>query len=200
MKVFAVFVLVLAALLPAHADMQTWDVTGSLFCGSPFDPCNAPFTLKATMTTQTESGLFYIEFQGETEQGTFPVETGISGTFNGEPITYPGPIPEYEPLGIYSYLYLPGVPQGIVFEVDGISYQIVYDGSIKLFPTDIANESSPFNGEDVNWSAVDVTHVPEPAAVWLLFTALSLLGLSRWAQMSLQKLPKSLVAMKVQAD
>jgi hypothetical protein len=183
-KVFATFVLVLAALVPAHADTtHTWDVSANLTCSNPFDPCDAPFTLDATMTTQTETGLFYVEFQGEAEQGTYPVETGITGTFNGEAITYPGPIPAYEPLGIYSFLYLtgsfvvPNVPEGIVFEADGVGYQILYDGSIRIFPTDLPNDSSnPFNGEDVAWSAVDVTHVPEPAAVWLLLTALLLLA------------------------
>jgi hypothetical protein len=44
-----------------------------------------------------------------------------------------------------------------------------------------------FNG----FSGIDsmsYTPVPEPPAIWLLLTALFLLGLSRWAQMSMRKL------------
>ena len=191
MKVSAIFVLVFACLIPAHADTQTWDITATMFCGSPLDNCSTPFTLNATMTTQTETGLFYSVFQGESLPGTWPVETSITGTFDGMSISTPDLTPG--PNGITAWLLETGsfiVPMGIEFEAGGDIYTILYDAGYQIF--DLTHQNA-LNGEQVLWNIVDpatgvgFSSVPEPSTL-LLLTVPLLLGLSKWAQMSLRKL------------
>jgi hypothetical protein len=182
-KAFAVFVLVLAAVVPAHADTtQTWDISATQ-CTNVIS-CNVgtvPFDLEAQMLTTTETGLFFWEFLGESDlPGTAPVETSIAGTFDGMPVSTPDLTAG--PNGISAWLLETGpfiVPMGIEFESSGSIYTILFDDGYQIF--NLTDLSAPISGEQVLWSAVDVTHVPEPAAVWLLLTALFLLGLSRWA-------------------
>jgi hypothetical protein len=177
-KVYAVFMLFFACLVPCQADTtQTWDIGAA--CPSP---CPVPFTLSATMTTELESPVYEI-FSGDTVLIPQPVETGISGRFNGLPVSTPNLTPG--PNGITYWLLagntvVPEVPMGIEFEAGGDVYEILYDEGIQIFDLTVGF-SAPISGEQIGWGAVDVTHVPEPAAVWSLLTGMFLLALSRWA-------------------
>jgi hypothetical protein len=114
-----------------------------------------------------ESGTFFNAVQDVDFTGVEPVITSIVGTFDGEPITSGGG------------WMLGSFPGGIGFEAGGVNYTMWWDGVTFFDPV------NDFSAEYINWSAV---HVPEPPLFWLLLTALSLLGLMRWAQMSLRKL------------
>jgi hypothetical protein len=177
-KVFAVFVLVLSAgLVPAEADTtqtQTWDVTASCIPNSVLGiPCFAPGDINATFTTQLATGTFVDAGNGCFCQftGTVEVITAISGTLDGEAMSL-------VPFAGGDWL-LDGFPEGeVLFDAGGIEYRINFDQGVRLTTTN--------DFEFLRWSAVEV---PEPAIFWMLFTPLLLLGLSRWAQMSLRKLP-----------
>jgi hypothetical protein len=180
-KVFATFVLVLAGLVPTHADTQMWDITGNLVCFG-FEKCDTPFNLTATMTTQTETGTFFFNYLGVPAQGTFPVETAISGTFNGDPISFQGPL--FPAPGIDDFLMFADLPEGISFCTGAQCFGIFYDGDgVKIFGAG----GSPFDTEYVSWGAADPVGTPEPSTL-MLFTVPLLLALMRWAQMSLRKL------------
>jgi hypothetical protein len=126
-------------------------VTATLFCGDPTEACSAPFTLNATLTTQTETGTFFFNYLAETGSGTFPVETGISGTFNGDPISFvaPGLVQG----GIDDFLFINNLPEGIQFCTSVDCYGLYYDGDgVKIFSVD--GIDLEFNTEFANWSAV----------------------------------------------
>ena len=62
MKVFAVFVLVLAGLIPCYAD--TWDVQASCYQMNQYSPpCFDPAIIDAVLTTTLETGTFYNSVQ-----------------------------------------------------------------------------------------------------------------------------------------
>jgi hypothetical protein len=154
-KVFAFFVLVLAALVPAHAD-TLWDFSFSPNeCFSASCPSGS-----GQFTTVRETGLFDLE--GSVTPFIGDVLTSLTGTLDGQTVTWiPGGTNP-----ITGWLEA-DVPQDIEFSVDGVTYFLQYDTGNGIFLTSSAE------GETVNWSAVEV---PEPAAVWLLLTALLLLA------------------------
>ena len=143
---------------------QTWDVTAN--CSQPacFDPAN----LSAVLTTTLESGTFYDPVHDTYFTGSEPVITSFSGTFDDAPITDLG-----------GWL-LNGNPYGgMWFTAGGIGYALFWDGIAFI-------QNSTLQVEFVNWSAVDPVGVPEPRTI-LLLTVPLLLGLMKWAQMSLRK-------------
>ena len=191
MKIFAVFVLVLTGLVPTHADTtqtQTWNVAASCQLGDSAAgfPCVEPSVINAVFTTQMETGLFALTSDPTIrciDPCPAPVVTDISGTFDGLPMTLIG-----ESGSPFNWLLVScnptpttcgAIPEGVSFIAGGNQYLLWYDGSVFL------TNQSPFSIEVMNWSAVE--SVPEPPLFWLLLTALSFLGLSRWAQLSLRK-------------
>lgn len=173
MRVFAIFMLVLVGLVPAYADTtQTWVVTATCDVNTPFGtPCFTPGNIDAVFTTQLETGTFIDSEEGENHQftGTEPVVTNISGTLDGQAMSLV-PFPENDWLQ-------DGIPEQILFVAGGVEYSLHYDNGVRLGTIE--------DFEFLEWSAV--ASVPEPAIFWMLFTALLLLGLSRWAQVSLRK-------------
>ncbi len=182
MKIFSVFVLVLTCgLVPCQADTtptQTWNVTAT--CDPDIDfpfttVCTVPANIKAVFTTQIETGTFWDPVDGEffePPEGE-PVVTNITGTFDGLPMTeVPGSGPFVG--------YLGPAPVDIAFVAGGIEYELSRE-----VPSDIFLDSANVH-ETLAFSAVE--NVPEPRGFWMLLTGLFLLGLSRWAQMSLRKL------------
>jgi hypothetical protein len=175
-KGFALFVLVLAGLVPTHAD--TWNVTASCNAQIPFFPplgCANPANINAVFTTQPEFGNFFdISFGVELTGVTEPVVTNITGTFDGITMTLV-PVPQLDWLA-------GGTPEDVAFMAGGVEYTLWWDGFyfIGTLP------QPDINKETLNWNAVE--SVPEPPLFWMLCNALSLLGLSRWAQMSLRKM------------
>jgi hypothetical protein len=181
-KVLTVLVLFLAYFIPAQAD--TWDVTASACTNDPPPDCVGPANLSAVFATIEETGTFEYPFTGGTIEGTFPVITSMSGTFNGEPISL-GPLLQGANGAIVNYPFTTagGTPEDVTFSEGGDICELNFDNGEGV-------ELSCFQGINtfVNWSAVDV---PEPSSATLLMISLSvllLLGLMRWAQMSLRKL------------
>lgn len=183
MKVFAVFVLVLTALAPCHAD--TWDVAAS--CESGFQsgvptPCTDPANINAVFTTQMEFGTFVNPSNTEGETiGSVPVVTNISGTFDRMAMSL-----VLDPSGDW---LLGSYPEVVLFNAGGSEYMLFWDGDTWLAPL---SAPSPVNGlEILNWSAFDLTAMPEPGVFWLLVIAVFPLGLSRWAQLSLREFSRA---------
>ena len=180
MKVFATFVLVLAGLVPCYADTtQTWVIAGHCATDPGDASCFDPANFAATITVTPEEGTFF-QYDAGFFTGVEPVITAFSGTLDGQQIT-----------SAEGWLLPSGLPGGIGFVVDGLTYEMVIDGAVQFFPPASLlppNSDTPF--EWMDWtSAVDPpSPVPEPSAAWLLITALLSLGLMRWAQMSLRKL------------
>jgi hypothetical protein len=175
-KVFAVFVLVLAGLVPTHADTtQKWALTSG--CNPEFNPdgCFDTAQIRAVLTTTMENGTFTESNGDVTFTGVAPVVTNIVGTFDGMPMTListPGEAGNW---------LLGNLPQDVTFMAGGIEYDIFWDSDIFL----VQIPSGPqLNQEVIGWNAVPV---PEPNTL-LLFSVPLFLGLSRWAQMSLRKL------------
>ena len=172
MKVFAVFVLVLAGLIPCYAD--TWDVQAS--CNPQYyqqtPVCATPAVINAVFTTTLETGYFYDPANDESYYGQASVVTGIAGTFDGAAMQLvPG-----------NGWMQTDLPEDVAFTEGGNEWVLFFDGYFYLQPIPWV---APWTQvEYLNWSAVDV---PEPPLFWLLLTALSFLGLSRWAQLSLRK-------------
>ena len=180
MKAFAVFVLVFASLVPTYADTtqtQTWNVTAVCQEGIPSFPCFAQ-SLTAVFTTQLETGTFVSTDNLGVFTGTEPVVIGMTGTLDGVPLTF---VPQGPPFGPFGWLDN-GAPEGIGFMAGGVGYGAVSDIDTVIFSS---SANPPGVYEFMNWSAVEV--VPEPSAL-LLLTALLLLALMRWAQLSLRKL------------
>jgi hypothetical protein len=181
-KIFSVFVLVLTCgLVPCQADTtptQTWNVVA--MCDGDIDfpfttVCTVPANINAVFTTRIETGTFWDPVDEEffvPPEGE-PVVTNIAGTFDGLPMTL---VPHSEPF----QGYLGPSPANIDFVAGGIEYELSRE-----VPNDIFLDSTNVH-ETLAFSAVE--NVPEPRAFWLLLTALLMLALSRWAQMSLRKL------------
>jgi hypothetical protein len=168
-KVFATFVLVLAGLVPTHADTTTQTWAFNEICQGN---CNTPANINAIATTQMEQGLFFEAETGDIFSGTEPVVTGISGTFDGLAMS----LGIVDPLGFLPWINN-SAPEGIPFTAGSQAYVLTWDGDFKLFLPDGSFEilTDP------------PAAVPEPSTLFLL-TALLLLALMRWAQMSLRKL------------
>ena len=176
MKIFSVFVLFLTCLVPARADTQTWNITATCNPDAMFPPqfiCNYPSNINAVFTTQLETGTFH-EFEFGNTFTSANVVIGISGTFNGLAMTL---VPN--PPGDWLHADL---PEEVLFMAGGVQYNLFPDfDQVWLIQPSGATEP-------LIWSAVDVTSpVPEPATI-LLLTLPLLLGLSKWAQMSLRRL------------
>jgi hypothetical protein len=176
-KVFATFALVLAGLIPSHADAtQTWNLTASCEEVPLVSVCTDPANINAVLVTQMEFGTFVDPSGlGIPETGVEPFITSITGTYDGFAMSL-------APGDGWMDVIVPGAPfpQLTSFMAGGNEYLLYWDGFAYVDPQSNANPR-----EALNWTAVDV---PEPPFFWLLLTALSLLGLSRWAQMSLRKL------------
>jgi hypothetical protein len=174
-KVFTFFVLVLAYVVSTPADTtQTWVVTATCIDESAEGiPCTLPGNISAVFTTQLETGTFIDSEEGENHPftGTEAVVTNISGTLDGQAMSLV-PFPEND------WIQQDGTPEDILFDAGGQQYSLHFDNGVRLSTFD--------DFELLEWSAVAT--VPEPAIFWMLSTALLLLGLSRWAQVSLQKL------------
>lgn len=192
MKILAVLALFLAYLCPAHAD--TWVINASTApcdISNPFfNPaqCSATANINAIFTTQQETGIFFFSVGAvQSILSTEPVVIGISGTFNGMPMSFVQP--PSNPNGIEGWLFdgIPQTgeadPQSIYFSAGGNQYELDWDGQL---PTIFG---APIPPTYLTWSAVDPSEVPEPMTLWLLTVPL-LLALSRWAQMSLRKLSR----------
>ena len=189
MKIFAVFVLVLAGLVSTHGDTtqtQTWDVVAACQLGDSVAgfPCIAPSVISATFTTQLETGNFAFTSEPTnfcTVPCTEPVVTGISGTFDGQSMTLtisPGPF-DWLLVGCPT---CGALPEGVDFTANGNAYTLWWDGYTFL-TTDTNGATST---EVMDWSAAESSPVPEPSTI-LLLTVPLLLALSRWAQLSLRK-------------
>jgi hypothetical protein len=183
-KIFAVSVLVLAGVVPAHADttVQTWQVTAECEDISTSYFCDDPANISAVFTTELEPGTFFDGASQETFTGLAPVLMNIVGTYDGLPISFTPPptgLSDYSGFGWMDPIY----PNNVCFGAGGNGYcvtEIVDDGFM----------SGPFtNGlEILFWNSVELpAPVPEPATI-LLLTVPLLLGLSKWAQMSLRRL------------
>jgi hypothetical protein len=173
-KVFATFVLFLAFLVPTHAD--TFDVSASSIPCNQVIPCG-PATINAVFGATEEFGTFFLLAFDESIQATEPVVTGITGTFNGLPMSLVAP--PSNPEGIVGWMFL-DLPQNVYFSAGGVTYILNWDGN---GPPEIFSPSSLL--AELNWSAPD--SVAEPSTL-LLLTVPLLLVLMRWAQMSLRKL------------
>jgi hypothetical protein len=176
-KVFAIFVLVLTGLVPTHADTtQTWNLTASCTETLGGLPCVDPAIINATFTTQMVFGT-YVDPSGTglPQQEIEPLIETLTGTFDGQAMT----LTTVSSAGPWMDTFV-SFPQMLYFMADGQTYVLFWDGS-----PEIQSQSNPNPNEILTGSAVDV---PEPPLFWLLLTALSLLGLSRWAQTSLRKL------------
>ena len=198
MKILSVFVLVLTCgLVPCQADTtptQTWNVVA--MCDPTLNPiapfCGLPAKIEAVFTTQLRTGEFFDPEDTDFFEGTNAVVTNITGTFDGLPITFSPPA---EGETLTGWLADNGFPEGVGFAAGGIRFDLSFeDGNIFLscfstMPCGITPIGTLFPMETMDWSAVQ--NVPESSLFWMLLTGLSLLGLSRWAQMSLRKLPKS---------
>jgi hypothetical protein len=175
-KVFATFVLVLAALVPTRADTtQTWDVTASCTTADGV-ACPDPANISAVFTTELITQI-YVDPSGS-EEPTLETEMavmGFQGTYDGQPMSGAA-------YGCIPFLQPGGSPECTSFIAGGEQYVLNTLG-YTLLEGDTAANVGLF--ETLNWSAVEV---PEPPLFWLLLTALLLLVLMRWAQMSLRKL------------
>jgi hypothetical protein len=166
MKVFAVLMLVLAGLVPVHAD--SWEITASCdLTAAVFVPCTDPAKINAVFTTQLETGMF-LWTDGESNVlrfGTHPVVTNISGTFDGLAMTLV-PVPTWDWLN-YSF----GNPEAVTFTAGGIEYSLSIPGfEPQIFPL----------SEFLTWSAIDPVSAPEPGALALLASGLlTLIALRR---------------------
>ena len=177
MKVFAVFVLVLVGLVPCHADTtQTWNVTASCTTADGL-ACPDPANISAVFTTELITQI-YVDPSGS-EEPTLETEMalmGFQGTYDGQPMS--GGIGA----GCIPFLQPGGSPECVSFGAGGFQYVLMTLGFTFLEGNTGANVGL---FETLDWNAVEV---PEPPLFSLLLTALLLLGLSRWAQMSLRKL------------
>lgn len=199
-----VFALLLTiGLVPCRADTtptQTWDVvakcdpTADSFLPPQFEFCSVPAKISAVFTTQLRTGEFFDPEDTDFFFGTNAVVTNITGTFDGLAITFSPPGPTETLTGWLA----DGFPLGVGFGAGGISYGLTFLGGntfLECFGPATACGSfaiTPLSSvpiEPLDWSAVE--NVPEPLAFCMLLTALLLLGLSRWAQLSLRKLSKS---------
>ena len=198
MKTFSLFVLVLTfGLVPCQADTtptQTWNVVA--MCDPTLNPiapfCGLPATINAVFTTQLQTGLFFDPEDTDFFEGTNAVVTNIAGTFDGLPMTL---VPGGESEPFTGWLDDSGLPEGVDFVAGGIRFDLSFEGGnvflscFSTMPCGITPIGTLFPMETMDWSAVQ--NVPESSLFWMLLTGLSLLGLSRWAQMSLRKLSKS---------
>lgn len=181
MKVFATFVLVLASLVSTHADTtQTWDVTASCTTADGL-ACPDPANISAVFTTEMVTQV-YVDPSGS-EVPTLMTEmaiTDIQGTYDGQPMLF-----AFSGFFCPPFMQPDGTPECPSFIAGGNQYVLETLGYTFLEGDTGANVGL---FETLDWNAVEV---PEPPLFWLLLTALLLLGLSKWAQMSLRKLSKS---------
>jgi hypothetical protein len=165
-KVFAVFVLFLACLVPCYADTtQTWTVSASCSHTSSSFTCPDPDTISATFTTQLETGTFELSDEPIFITGTVPVITNISGTFDGLPmalISVPGS--DWLLTGCDAITCI-AEPEDVFFSAGANTYLLFYAGDAML-------QTVPFNGniDALTWSAVDP--VPEPSLFSMLLVGL----------------------------
>jgi hypothetical protein len=182
-KVFALFVLVLSAgLVPTHADTaqtQTWQVTGECEDASTYYVCETPSIPSAVVTTELEPGTFFDGTAQETFTGMAPVVMNMVGSFDGLPISFtPPPDPTAPGVG-----WMDAYPEGLCFGAGNAGYcvNMIFDDAFMAGP--FAHQY-----EIMGWNAVEIPNpVPEPATILLLSVPL-MLGLMRWAQMSLRRL------------
>jgi hypothetical protein len=170
----AALLLVFSAFAPAsHADTTfVLTATNPPCIFGPGQNCGPDVTFSATITTTSVTGLFYNAPYLDAIYATENVVTGITGLYDGDPISYVAALPvtsspiagcsESTPC-ITDYL-IGGTPIDVVFSVDGETLSAYWDGEYDFVGNSI-----------VNFSETVIT--PEPSVILMLLAGLvALLG------------------------
>jgi hypothetical protein len=177
-KAFAVFVLFVAALHPIYAD--TLVISGGVVT-----------EIKDLVIDGTPYNVTF----GSTDDMTFAFNPGLAGVAAAEIATALGSFPIVSPFTIETDLWSYFIDRG-----DGTSVGYTLDTNpvfsphiwlLNFFPEPTDDAKSLAQSPGFYFAEfTNLEPTPEPAASYLLLTALSLLGLMRWAQVSLRKLSR----------